>query len=78
MAQSRMSVWGLELFWLTVVLLGLGFQPDITVGSAVMVGQRIGYIRVSTLEQSTVRRLDGVQLDRFFTDKASGKDVKRP
>lgn len=43
-----------------------------------MVGQRIGYIRVSTLEQNTVRQFDGVQLDRLFTDKASRKDVKRP
>lgn len=43
-----------------------------------MVGQRIGYVRVGTLEPNTVRQFDGVQLDRLFTDKASGKDVKRP
>lgn len=43
-----------------------------------MAGQRIGYIRVSTLDQNTQRQLEGVQLDRLFTDKASGKDVKRP
>ena len=43
-----------------------------------MTGQRIGYIRVSTLDQNTQRQLEGVQLDRLFTDKASGKDVKRP
>ena len=41
-------------------------------------GQRIGYIRVSSVDQSTIRQLDGVQLDRTFTDKASGKDVNRP
>jgi len=43
-----------------------------------MVGQRIGYIRVSTLDQNTDRQLDGVQLDQTFTDKASGKDTARP
>lgn len=43
-----------------------------------MVGQRVGYVRVSTLDQSTVRQLDGVTLDRVFEDRASGKDVDRP
>mgnify|MGYP003945563405 CR=1 FL=1 len=43
-----------------------------------MNGQRIGYIRVSTFDQNPERRLEGVQVDRTFTDKASGKDVKRP
>lgn len=43
-----------------------------------MIGQRIGYVRVSTLDQSTGRQLDGVQLDRVFEDKASGKDMDRP
>lgn len=33
---------------------------------------------MSTLDQSTARQLDGVVVDRTFTDKASGKDVKRP
>ena len=43
-----------------------------------MTGQRVGYIRVSTLDQNPDRQLDGLQLDRTFTDKASGKDVDRP
>jgi DNA invertase Pin-like site-specific DNA recombinase len=43
-----------------------------------MKGQRIGYVRVSTTEQNTDRQLDGIKIDRTFTDKASGKDVKRP
>jgi len=43
-----------------------------------MVGQRIGYIRVSTVDQNTERQLDGIKLDKTFTDKASGKDTKRP
>lgn len=42
------------------------------------VGKQIGYIRVSSLEQSTERQLEGVPLDKTFTDKASGKDVARP
>ncbi len=41
-------------------------------------GQRIGYQRVSTIDQNTDRQLDGVELDKVFTDKASGKDVNRP
>jgi DNA invertase Pin-like site-specific DNA recombinase len=43
-----------------------------------MHGQRVGYIRVSSFEQNPVRQLDQVKLDRTFTDKASGKDTKRP
>ena len=43
-----------------------------------MNGQRIGYVRVSSFEQNPERQLDGTQVDRTFTDKASGKDVKRP
>jgi len=41
-------------------------------------GHRVGYVRVSTVDQNTERQLDGMKLDRIFTDKASGKDVKRP
>lgn len=43
-----------------------------------MLGQRIGYIRVSTLDQNPERQLDNINVDRIFTDKASGKDTKRP
>jgi DNA invertase Pin-like site-specific DNA recombinase len=41
-------------------------------------GKRIGYVRVSSIDQNTVRQLDGVQVDKAFTDKASGKDTNRP
>lgn len=41
-------------------------------------GQRIGYKRVSSLDQSNARQLDGLTLDRTFEDKASGKDTQRP
>jgi len=41
-------------------------------------GQRVGYVRVSTIEQNNERQLDGIQLDRVFSDKASAKDTNRP
>lgn len=47
-------------------------------GAASPVGQAVGYVRVSTLEQNTERQLDGLTLDRTFTDHASGKDTSRP
>lgn len=40
--------------------------------------KRIGYIRVSTVDQNSERQLDGVQLDKVFEDKCSGKDTNRP
>jgi len=43
-----------------------------------MNGHTVGYIRVSTFEQNTDRQLEGIQLDKVFTDKASGRDTKRP
>jgi DNA invertase Pin-like site-specific DNA recombinase len=35
----------------------------------------IGYIRVSTVGQNTDRQLDGVVLDKIFTEKQSGKSA---
>ena len=43
-----------------------------------MTGQRIGYIRVSTFDQNPERQLEHSKVDKVFTDKASGKDTKRP
>ena len=43
-----------------------------------MLGQRLGYVRVSTLDQNCDRQLDGVTVDRTFADKASGRDAERP
>ena len=43
-----------------------------------MHGQRVGYIRVSSFDQNPQRQLEDVVVDRVFTDKASGKDVRRP
>jgi DNA invertase Pin-like site-specific DNA recombinase len=39
---------------------------------------RVGYIRVSTVDQNTERQLDGIDVERTFTDTASGKDTTRP
>lgn len=43
-----------------------------------MKGQQIGYVRVSSANQKTDRQLDGLVLDRVFTDRQSGKDTRRP
>jgi len=41
-------------------------------------GKRIGYVRVSSFDQNPERQLEGIQVDRVFVDKASGKDIQRP
>ncbi|MFA0550514.1 recombinase family protein [Vibrio lentus] len=38
---------------------------------------KVGYIRVSTVQQNTVRQLDGVELDKEFVDKCSGSTTDR-
>lgn len=43
-----------------------------------MPGQRLGYLRVSTYDQNVARQLDGVPVDKTWTDYASGKDMHRP
>lgn len=46
-----------------------------------MSNQSIGYIRVSTREQSTGRQTDGMEhltLDKVFIEKVSGKSKERP
>jgi len=40
--------------------------------------QTVGYRRVSSVLQNTERQLDGVELDKVFEDKLSGKDTNRP
>src|SRR5580704_506470 len=41
-------------------------------------GQRIGYVRVSSYDQNAERQLEHLNVERVFTDKASGKDTDRP
>jgi DNA invertase Pin-like site-specific DNA recombinase len=43
-----------------------------------MLGKKIGYIRVSTLDQNPDRQLEGLDLNKKFIDRASGKDTTRP
>lgn len=43
-----------------------------------MSGKRIGYVLVSSFDQNPERQLEGIRIDRVFTDKASGKDTQRP
>ena len=40
-------------------------------------GQHVGYVRVSSLDQNTARQLADVEVSEIFTDKCSGKDIKR-
>jgi DNA invertase Pin-like site-specific DNA recombinase len=52
-------------------------QPTST-PAAESAGHRVGYVRVSTLEQNTARQLDGLVLHKVFTDHASGGSTDRP
>ena len=38
----------------------------------------VGYKRVSALDRTDLRQLEGLETDKLFTDKASGKDTNRP
>lgn len=40
--------------------------------------QTVGYIRVSSVDQNTERQLEGIKLDKVFTDKISGSKKDRP
>lgn len=46
--------------------------------TAIITGQKIGYIRVSTDDQNTSRQFDDIELHKTFVDKCSGKDMNRP
>jgi DNA invertase Pin-like site-specific DNA recombinase len=65
------------LYFLTSLLQSYRLYLDTFLGKY-MTGQRVGYIRVSTLDQQSGRQLEGLELDRTFVDHASGKDAKRP
>lgn len=40
-------------------------------------GQLVGYVRVSSVGQNTARQLDGVELDKCFSDHCSGSTTDR-
>ncbi len=52
-------------------------EPNVTKGKR-RAGQTVGYLRVSAVDQKELRQLEGIDLDKRFTDKASGKDMHRP
>ncbi|MCY1535872.1 DNA-invertase hin [compost metagenome] len=39
---------------------------------------QVGYVRISGVDQNTARQLDGVQVDKTYTDKVSGATTDRP
>lgn len=41
-------------------------------------GKIIGYVRISSFDQNPQRQLENIKLEKVFTDKASGKNTKRP
>jgi DNA invertase Pin-like site-specific DNA recombinase len=44
-------------------------------------GKRIGYVRVSSVDQNEARQIEALadlHIDKVFTDKASGKNMERP
>ena len=68
-----------DLYLLMFAWEGPRTQSDMYEGlKAAVAGQRVGYRRVSTLDQNGQHQLDGLVLDRVFTDKASGRDMARP
>lgn len=40
--------------------------------------QHIGYVRVSSEDQNPERQLEGVEVDKLYIEKVTGKDLKRP
>ncbi len=43
-----------------------------------MKGHKVGYVRVSSVDQNIGRQLEGIDVDRIFVDKASGKKYCPP
>ncbi|MCZ8322139.1 MAG: recombinase family protein [Novosphingobium sp.] len=39
---------------------------------------KVGYVRVSTVDQNTDRQLDGIDLDKVFEEKVSARTTDRP
>jgi len=48
------------------------------IGGSMKLGKKIGYVRVSSVDQNPERQLEGMDFDKTFLDKASGKDANRP
>lgn len=39
--------------------------------------KKLGYVRSSHFDQNHVRQLEGITVDKLYTDKCSGKDTNR-
>jgi len=63
---------------LTPARQALRFHPNTLGEEAAITGQRVGYTRVSSLDQNLDRQLDGIPLDKTFAESVSGKDTQRP
>ena len=68
----------MNLYLLTCAIKGHRFFPDTSSIWGILKGHRIGYVRVSSYDQNPERQLEHIQVDKVFTDKASGKDTQRP
>lgn len=44
----------------------------------IIMTKQLGYIRVSSVDQNSSRQLDGIHLDKVFTDKMTGSARDRP
>lgn len=56
----------------------IDFYLTLMAQECILQGHRIGYVRVSSFDQNPERQLEHDQVDKVFTDKASGKDTQRP
>ncbi len=74
-ARGPEKAWHRVDLWFTLHLMSKVVKPMATHPSK---GQTVGYVRVSSFEQNESRQLEGMELDRVFLDKASGKDIRRP
>lgn len=57
--------------------MSLNGQKEIAMGK----GKNVAYVRVSTLDQNEARQREALKnynVDKWFIEKASGKDVNRP
>jgi DNA invertase Pin-like site-specific DNA recombinase len=64
------TVEGIHLLYLEInKIFSLSCQP---------ICNSAGYVRVSSVEQNTGRQLEGIEVDRIFVDRASGKNTDRP
>lgn len=78
--QVRAEIFFLDTTFAKVLesILTLARLEVVTVTARRAKGAHVGYLRVSTVDQNEHRQLEGIDLDKVYTDKASGKDTKRP